>query len=359
MTSTDIEIQWDEFVPRVATSLPTLATLDDQCRCRICKDYMTGPMMTTCGHTFCSICIRRALNVDGRCPACRTLEEESKLRKNLLVEDLIESFVPLRSSLMSYTTSRSVPSAQKRTEVIDDSDPEFSPSEASTSQPRRSKRARKQVSGHDNHEVEELQELPKGHVTCPVCNLPFHMDKIEVHVDKCLRGVSSPTNGDNSTRSQYFDQTPASERRPQARPSSPLQQDRLAQDTQKRLPKPNYAVMNDTKLRHAMNELGLSTSGTRGVLQRRYTEYIAIWNSNLDAKVQKSKRELLKEIQAWDRIQTKPAQKMTNDDIDAAHKHGQYDNDFDDLVRKARESMKKRKAEIEEGPIAKRSASDA
>ena len=40
-------------------------------RCPICWDQLIGPVATPCGHTFCSQCIRSALNVKKECPVCR------------------------------------------------------------------------------------------------------------------------------------------------------------------------------------------------------------------------------------------------------------------------------------------------
>lgn len=106
----------------------------------------------------------------------------------------------------------------------------------------------------------------------------------------------------------------------------------------------SYAAMNDAKLRKTMADLGISTLGSRTQLQRRCTEFITMWNSNLDSKVPRSKRELLSDMRAWDRVQAKPVIKVTNEEIDSAHETGQYDSEFGDLIAKARESLKKRKA---------------
>src|SRR5215469_15342374 len=41
------------------TSLPSFATLESALRCQVCKDFYDTPMITSCSHTFCSLCIRR------------------------------------------------------------------------------------------------------------------------------------------------------------------------------------------------------------------------------------------------------------------------------------------------------------
>ncbi|KAJ8608537.1 hypothetical protein MRB53_039591 [Persea americana] len=283
--------------------------------------------MTSCGHTFCSICIRRALNVDGRCPACRTPEEESKLRKNLLVEDLLEVYIPLRDSLMRYTDLRKNTVTDSASRIILDSEGE----ETEPVQSQSSRRSTRLSRSTKTMEEDATNKIPAGHVLCPVCNKPFHLDQIELHVDSCLTGgVESDDTA--RTRSQYFDTPDETQARASRHNSAIMKADEATTETPKRLPKPNYAVMNDTKLRRSMGELGLSTSGTRAILQKRYTEYIALWNSNLDSKQPKSKRDLLRELQAWDRIQSKASIKVTNEEIDAAHKNGEYKDNFKDLI---------------------------
>lgn len=74
-------------------ALSALEALEDALRCQICKDLMTAPVITGCSHTFCSLCIRRVLVDDGRCPVCRHTEDEQRLRKNTAVEDAIEAYI--------------------------------------------------------------------------------------------------------------------------------------------------------------------------------------------------------------------------------------------------------------------------
>lgn len=359
------EQQWDTYLPTVSADLPSLSVLDEQSRCRVCKDYLTGPMMTTCGHTFCSICIRRALNADGRCPSCRSLEEESKLRKNLLIEDLIEAYLPLRFALMNFISKRSSEQTRQEEPSWQDDQGSQSDIEVDTSispayqQPIRSTRASTRKRG------QSMSETPDGFVVCPVCNNPVHSDRIHSHVDQCLLQPETASDAKpsgpslNSTHSQYFTESgPAATAMTNdisfPRASSTIKSDSRVE--QKRLPKPNYAVMNDTKLRKAMIELGISTSGTRATLQKRYTEYIALWNSNLDSKYPKSRKQLQQEIVAWDRIQNKAMHKATNQEIDDAHQKGTFDSNFEDLVTKAKKSLK-RKAETKDEDSVKKQTS--
>src|SRR5277367_1217766 len=79
------------------TSLSAISPLDSNLRCLICKDFYTAPVITSCLHTFCSLCIRRSLSTEAICPACRTTNiSDSGLRQNKVVADLVENFVAVR-----------------------------------------------------------------------------------------------------------------------------------------------------------------------------------------------------------------------------------------------------------------------
>ena len=79
------------------TTLSSLYPLDSSLRCLICKDFYTAPVITTCLHTFCSLCIRRSLSAEATCPACRTTNiSDNGLRQNKIVADLVENFLAAR-----------------------------------------------------------------------------------------------------------------------------------------------------------------------------------------------------------------------------------------------------------------------
>lgn len=82
------------------TRLPALAALESALRCQICKDFYDSPVITSCCHTFCSLCIRRCLTADQICPICRARDEEIRLRKNNAVQELLDSFVTIRQQLL-------------------------------------------------------------------------------------------------------------------------------------------------------------------------------------------------------------------------------------------------------------------
>ena len=84
------------------TPLPSLAPLDTALRCQVCRDFFTTPMITSCSHTFCSLCIRHCLGNDGKCPTCRKEDQASKLKNNYAIEDLVEAFQRARPHVLEH-----------------------------------------------------------------------------------------------------------------------------------------------------------------------------------------------------------------------------------------------------------------
>jgi E3 ubiquitin-protein ligase RAD18 len=87
------------------TSLPQLTSLESALRCQVCKDFFDSPMITSCSHTFCSLCIRRCLTNDGRCPACRSPDQEIRLRRNGSVQEVVDAFQHARPNLIQLGTT--------------------------------------------------------------------------------------------------------------------------------------------------------------------------------------------------------------------------------------------------------------
>lgn len=84
------------------TSLPQLGPVEQALLCQVCKDFFDTPMITSCSHTFCSLCIRRCLTTDGRCPACRTQDQAVKLRPNSTVQELVDAFKVARPVVLQF-----------------------------------------------------------------------------------------------------------------------------------------------------------------------------------------------------------------------------------------------------------------
>lgn len=110
----------------LTTPLPSLRAVDAALRCQVCKDLYNTPMITSCSHTFCSLCIRRSLTHDGKCPACRASDQEMKLRQNWAVGELVEAFKQARPEILEFvrlSAARSDSLKRKLDEVEDVANP--------------------------------------------------------------------------------------------------------------------------------------------------------------------------------------------------------------------------------------------
>ena len=96
----------------LATPLACLMPVEQAFRCHVCKDFYDSPMLTSCNHTFCSLCIRRCLSVDSKCPLCRANDQESKLRGNWALREAVEAFTKARKTNMEFATTPTVQAAQ-------------------------------------------------------------------------------------------------------------------------------------------------------------------------------------------------------------------------------------------------------
>lgn len=112
----------------------------------------------------------------------------------------------------------------------------------------------------------------------------------------------------------------------------------------------NYSLLKDNALRKKLNDQGLSAGGTRQLLERRYTEWVTLWNANCDSSRPRSKRDLLRELEAWERTtsnntlssgnMTNLGNKIRSKDFDGAEWQATHGDDFRDLIAKARAQRK-------------------
>lgn len=256
---------------------PGLAEMDDALRCHVCKDFYNGPLITTCGHTFCSLCIRRHLDSNPRCPICWKETTISQLRANIAVTDATESWTRIRQHLSNLESCQLPEPITESESMAEDHD-----------LPSRKRKAPPEHTG-----------------ICPICSAVLPIEELQTtHIDSCLKR--------------------------QQRVQEPLL-------VRKKMTMPNYALLSDAKLKKLLVDSGLSSKGNKQRLQARYREYVHQYNANMESQHPKSKRELLQEMRAWDMAQDRQS---TNNikDIDAQKWQNQYHQDFDELIAQAKQS---------------------
>ncbi|KAF9965431.1 E3 ubiquitin-protein ligase rad18 [Mortierella alpina] len=77
-----------------------LKDIDSHLRCPICKELLRAAVMLQCHHNFCSECIRRHLDKESTCPACRVATSTSQMRRNVALDEIANSFKDCRESLL-------------------------------------------------------------------------------------------------------------------------------------------------------------------------------------------------------------------------------------------------------------------
>jgi E3 ubiquitin-protein ligase RAD18 len=124
----------------------------------------------------------------------------------------------------------------------------------------------------------------------------------------------------------------------------------------KQLTHPNYNFLKDKDLKKKLQESGIPAFGSRQLLMRRYTQWVDIFNANLDSPHPRSNRELLRELDIWERTQGGHAPNhgqpvptgVMKKDFDGTEWGGRHRNHFDDLVAKARAKIAPQSREEEE-----------
>ncbi|KAI8956916.1 DNA repair protein rad18 [Daldinia sp. FL1419] len=332
----------------LSTPLSGLSAVEAALRCQVCKDFYKTPMLTSCNHTFCSICIRRALSNDGKCPLCRTSEQEMKLRSNWSMEEVVLAFTKTRSDVLFHAKSQdAIAEAGKR--KLGDTEESDSSSQPSGKRLRSSMRLSKSKSKEMTSEMARLEadvpnqdctdfEPDDGLVACPICLQRMKVDQVDRHID-----ASCP--GEPQSRPRRSPSKPSlqSTNIPSAFSSSPK---KAPTRTYERLPAVNYSMLKEPQLRKKLLEQGLSTAGSRQMLERRHKEWTTIWNANCDSQYPRRKGDLLHDLDVWERTvgSRAPTNSRTQNlgaqikdkDFDGAAWAAKHDSSFKDLIANAR-----------------------
>lgn len=180
-------------------------------------------------------------------------------------------------------------------------------------------------------------DVDDGLVSCPICQWRMKAEKVYSHIDTDCPGEPRPQ--PNITKPKSFGLVTARSANAPSAASS------------ERLPSTNYSILNDTKLRKKLSDLGIPTWGSRLLLEKRHREWVMIWNSNCDSSRPKTKRALLQDLDTWERTQGGMASSQSlsanrtaqikDKDFDGAGWSAEHHDSFSDLIARARKSHKK------------------
>ncbi|OJJ51251.1 hypothetical protein ASPZODRAFT_87395 [Penicilliopsis zonata CBS 506.65] len=323
------------------TPLSLLAPLESSLRCQVCKDFFNNPVITSCSHTFCSLCIRRCLSKEGKCPACRTSDQELKLRRNWAVQEFVEAFTNARPGVLDLAKKAArgdvgleQPASKKR-KVEHGEDRESDSVGADGVRTRsRSRRLDPQPETGIVEAVEDSQDedfIPEdGLVACPICNKRMKNEAVFRHLDACT-GSASPNKSRNLGPLQVSQTSRSPGNNTTEKPPG-------------RLPTLNYSILKEGVLRRKLRDLGIPDWGAKQLLQKRHTEWMNLWNANCDSKTPKSMKDLLRELDIWERTQGGHAAaasafappSVMRKEFDKEAWSATHDDDFKRLIAKAR-----------------------
>ncbi|CAI1879904.1 hypothetical protein SEUBUCD646_0C01350 [Saccharomyces eubayanus] len=337
-----------------STSIPNLYQLDTLLRCHICKDFLKIPVLTPCGHTFCSLCIREHLNNQPNCPLCLFEFRESLLRSEFLVNEVIQSYTSIRPTLIDalkiqkpIADEDKMPKPQDSSliELISESENDDSNTAdddlqiVSTSERKPAKRSMTDIlplSSKPSKRTftmfrsERIKKKPKSNeqmAQCPICQQFYPLKALEkTHLDECLTLQSL---GKKSKPPKNFNADLKSQDKETSRPKSKTPEtdenfrdevshvdkylNSMAKSEYQRLPKINFTSMNLSQIKQKLMSLGLSTSGTRQNFIKRYNHYEMLWNSNFcDSLEPVDESELKRQLLSWDVSHNKPPQNTNN-----------------------------------------------
>ena len=190
------------------TPLASFEPLEAALRCQVCKDFYDTPMLTTCSHTFCSLCIRRCFAADGKCPTCRANDQASKLRRNWVVQEIVDAFQAARAAALKLAREAAKAGAEAgwrtggKKRKLDEADLEDrEPEDGSRARKTRS-RGRRADEASSPPELIDLEEGGEdaedwpddGLVKCPICSRRMKEEAVYSHLDQC-DGETKSTSG--------------------------------------------------------------------------------------------------------------------------------------------------------------------
>ena len=174
-------------------------------------------------------------------------------------------------------------------------------------------------------------------IACPICSERMKEEEVFPHLDVHNEPQTAP-------RKPYL----------ASRPLSSISRSRPAPKPPERLPQLSYGLLKDQALRKKLTELGIPSIGPRGLMIKRHTEWVNLVNANCDSSRPKSRRELLDELNRWERSEGRQINDSLNGvdsssvmrkDFDGKGWASTHGENFQHLIAKARAKAKQAKAE--------------
>ncbi|KAL6307967.1 hypothetical protein BKA93DRAFT_833243 [Sparassis latifolia] len=333
---TDIQDPSD-FPP--ADVAPGVRQLDEALRCSICRELYQAPVTISCGHCFCSLCIRSVLQEKGECPLCRQSASDTKIRRNPALENAVKAWNLARAYLLRLFNEEGTRTSQNGFALSTPSELESEKS---------SKKRKRATSEEEDDEVQVVSgpsiPTPSGFkakdiVQCPVCQKDVPYDNINTHLDSNCRelrveGSTSVIHaaGDKGKQKQEWSKILGGATR-KGKEKERAKSSEIAEDTEY-LPKVSYHTLKDSVIKDRLLEHNLPTTGDRNTLNKRHAKWVMMFNANLDQSStdRKTLSQLRRELQTWE--DERKARKQVVTDTTAYEKA--HKAEFANLIEAAR-----------------------
>ncbi|KAF9653854.1 hypothetical protein BDM02DRAFT_1100456 [Thelephora ganbajun] len=276
-----------------------LGHLDSSLTCKICREFYRGPVSLSCGHCFCSLCIRNSMTSKQECPVCRKCANEGQIRPVAALEEIVESWKAARALVLTLATANGESSRLTPEESI-----------SAIAGPSTPNKRRKLVS-------------EDGLIDCPICHTFVPFDAINMHIDSGCKSTSTPSKPKQKAEwSKVF--------------SKRSKDSAQESDPDRRLPKLNYHTMKEKQIRELLSQAELSTAGDKNALTARHQQWTILYNSNQDrsASQRQDLERIRKELKKWEA--EGKARKVDIDDTDEYQRL--HKQDFIELIERARRS---------------------
>jgi E3 ubiquitin-protein ligase RAD18 len=185
---------------------------------------------------------------------------------------------------------------------------------------------------------DEVPTAEDGLVECLLgCGKRMKVEAMEPHLDKCedekrevKRKAPPMTQVRPPANSSFRTNNSSSSNQPQPRP-------------QDRINELHYSSMKDSQFSKKLKDLGIPSWGGKQLMINRHREWVNIWNANCDSATPRSQRELLKDLDTWERTQggraPMPSALSSNvmrKDFDGAAYSKNHQDEFSKLIQEAR-----------------------
>ncbi|KAF5330398.1 hypothetical protein D9619_005602 [Psilocybe cf. subviscida] len=355
-----------DFPPQ--PSAPGLRTLDGSFRCNICGELFDAPVTISCGHCFCSACIRSALSTKQECPSCRKSAGEAHIRPNPALESVISAWKEARPFVLDLISrererkmSEGAPfdgSPSKKRKRSNNQSPSVEPPRSSAgpsrhemdlATPKATPKVKKfkptssspvvpssdaeedeiMITGSSNHSLKD-----NDMVICPMCSRKVPFGILNTHMDKKCKDASKPASTANDWSKLL---TGAGKNNQNSNKKGKQKKNGSDSDDEYPLPLASYNTLKDRQLKDMLSEHGLPLTGDRSTWEQRHQHWVILYNSNLDKSVanRRTKADLKRDLKKWEEDMAKKRKQPTIDSVSYQKTHK---SEFTRLIDEAKKS---------------------